>query len=259
VREQRLLRRYARDGDQAARAELVERLTPLAYRLARRYQRPGDPLEDLAQVATIGLLKALDRFDPELGHEFVTYAVPTILGELKRHFRDYGWVMHLSRADQELAVEVRRAADDESRALGRTPTLQELAAATRLSVEEVVRGLDAATAARPASLDVAAASTDPPAEAERWLGRDDHGFELVETRDAVSRGLHALTEREAQVLYMRFYEDFTQTEIAEQIGVSQMQVSRIIRRALEPARWQGELRPSSPTENQEASCSLHSQ
>ncbi len=218
---------------------------PLAYRLARRYQRPGEPLEDLAQVATIGLLKALDRFDPERGHEFLAYAAPTILGELKRYFRDFGWVMHLSRGDQELAGEVKCAAEEASRRLGRAPTPEEIAAATRLNVEEVVRGLDAASAARPASLDVAAASTDgaTAGAAEAWLGRDEEGFELVETRDAVSRGLHRLTKRDSQVLYMRFYEDLTQAEIAERIGLSQMQVSRIIRRSLDPSRWLGELQP----------------
>ena len=218
---------------------------PLAYRLAKRYQRPGEPLEDLAQVATIGLLKALDRFDPERGHEFLAYAAPTILGELKRYFRDFGWVMHLSRGDQELAEAVKRAAEEASRRLGRAPTPEEIAAATRLNVEEVVRGLDAATAARPASLDVAAASTDgaTAGAAEAWLGRDEEGFELVETRDAVSRGLHRLTKRDSQVLYMRFYEDLTQAEIAERVGLSQMQVSRIIRSSLEPSRWRGELQP----------------
>ncbi|HEY8769239.1 MAG TPA: sigma-70 family RNA polymerase sigma factor [Thermoleophilaceae bacterium] len=224
---------------------MVERFMPLAYRLARRYQRPGEPLEDLAQVATIGLLKALDRFDPERGHEFLAYAAPTILGELKRYFRDFGWVMHLSRGDQELAGEVKCAAEEASRRLGRAPTPEEIAAATRLNVEEVVRGLDAASAARPASLDVAAASTDgaTAGAAEAWLGRDEEGFELVETRDAVSRGLHRLTKRDSQVLYMRFYEDLTQAEIAERIGLSQMQVSRIIRRSLDPSRWLGELQP----------------
>jgi RNA polymerase sigma-B factor len=196
-------------------------------------------------VATIGLLKALDRFDPERGHEFLAYAAPTILGELKRHFRDFGWVMHLSRGDQELATEVRHAAEAASALLGRAPTPEEIAAATRLDVEEVVRGLDAATAARPASLDVAAACTEgaSSAGAEAWLGRDEEGFDLVETRDAVSRGLHRLTKRDSQVLYMRFYEDLTQAEIAERVGLSQMQVSRIIRSSLEPSRWQGELQP----------------
>jgi RNA polymerase sigma-B factor len=219
---------------------------PLAYRLARRYQRPGEPIEDLAQVATIGLLKALDRFDPERGHDFMAYAAPTILGELKRYFRDFGWVMHLSRGDQELAAEVKRAAEEASRRLGRAPTPEEIAAATRLEVEEVVRGLDAAAAARPASLDVAAASVDGATSpgAEAWLGRDEEGFELIETRDAVSRGLHRMTKRDSQVLYMRFYEDLTQAEIAERVGLSQMQVSRIIRSSLDKSRWLGELQPA---------------
>ncbi len=194
-------------------------------------------------MATIGLLKALDRFDPERGHEFLAYASPTILGELKRYFRDFGWVMHLSRGDQELAAEVKRAAEALSRQLGRSPTPREIAADSRLSVEDVIRGLDAATAARPASLDMAAGDAATSAGADAWLGRDEEGFELVETRDAVSRGLHAMTKRDSQVLYMRFYEDLTQAEIAERIGLSQMQVSRIIRSSLEPARWLGELQP----------------
>lgn len=216
---------------------------PLAYKLAKRYQRPGEPLEDLAQVATIGLLKALDRFDPERGHEFLAYAAPTILGELKRYFRDFGWVMHLSRGDQELAGAVKRAAEEASRRLGRAPTPPEIAAGSHLSVEDVMRGLDAASAARPASLDAAAGEADTSVGAEAWLGRNEEGFELVETRDAVSRGLHRLTKRDSQVLYMRFYEDLTQAEIAERVGLSQMQVSRIIRSSLEPSRWRGELQP----------------
>ncbi len=217
---------------------------PLAYKLARRYQRPGEPIEDLAQVATIGLLKALDRFDPERGHEFMSYAAPTILGELKRYFRDFGWVMHLSRGDQELAGAVKRAAEEASRRLGRAPTPEEVAAGSHLSVEDVMRGLDAAAAARPASLDVAAGEADTSVGSEAWLGRDEEGFELVETRDAVSRGLRRMTKRDSQVLYMRFYEDLTQAEIAERVGLSQMQVSRIIRSSLEPSRWQGELQPA---------------
>jgi RNA polymerase sigma-B factor len=218
----------------------------VAYKMAGRYQRPGEPIEDLAQVATIGLLKALDRFDPERETEFISYAAPTILGELKRYFRDFGWVMHLSRADQELAAEVKQAADEETRRLGRAPTPKEIAARTRLSVEEVIRGLDAASAARPASLEAASGATETSAGTDRWLARDDDGFALVENRDTLSRCMRALTERESRVLYLRFYEDFTQTEIAEQIGVSQMQVSRIIRRALDMSRRLASPSPASP-------------
>jgi RNA polymerase sigma-B factor len=209
---------------------------PLVYKLARRYQRPGEPLDDLVQVATVGLLKALDRFDPEQDNEFVSYAVPTMLGELKRYFRDFGWVMHLSRGDQELAAEVKKAAEAAGRQLGRAPTPKEIAARSGLGIEDVLRGLESASAARPASLEAAADDADGSPVADRWLAREDDGFALVENRDTLSRCMNALTERECRVLYMRFYEDFTQKEIAEHIGVSQMQVSRIIRRALEFSR-----------------------
>jgi RNA polymerase sigma-B factor len=240
-RERRLFKRYARFDDQEARAELVERFLPVAYKMARRYQRPGEPIDDLAQVAAMGLLKALDRFDPERGLEFISYAAPTIMGELKRYFRDYGWVMHLSRSDQELAASVKRGSEEAARRLGRAPTPREIAAQARLSVEEVLRGLDSAGAAQPASLDGASGATDESPGFERWLARREDGFDLVENRDAISRGMRALTKREQRVLYMRFYEDFTQSEIAEEIGVSQMQVSRIIRQALERSRLAEEL------------------
>jgi RNA polymerase sigma-B factor len=212
--------------------------------MARRYQRPGEPLDDLAQVAAMGLLKALDRFDPEREHEFISYAAPTILGELKRYFRDYGWVMHLSRADQELAASVKRGSEEASRRLGRPPTVREIAAEARLSVEEVLRGLDSASAAQPASLEGSSGDSEESPGSDRWLAADERGFDLVENRDALSRGLRSLSEREQRVLYMRFYQDFTQTEIAERIGVSQMQVSRIIRQALERSRW-AEVAPAS--------------
>jgi RNA polymerase sigma-B factor len=231
-----LFNRYARFDDQEARAELVERFLPVAYKMARRYQRPGEPIDDLAQVAAMGLLKALDRFDPEREHEFISYAAPTIMGELKRYFRDYGWVMHLSRSDQELAAAVKRGTEEAARRLGRAPTPREIGEQARLTVEEVLRGLDSAGAAQPASLDGASGEADESPGFERWLARREEGFDLVENRDAVSRGMRSLSKREQRVLYMRFYEDFTQTEIAERIGVSQMQVSRIIRQALERVR-----------------------
>jgi RNA polymerase sigma-B factor len=191
------------------------------------------------------LLKALDRFDPERGLEFISYAAPTIMGELKRYFRDYGWVMHLSRSDQELAASVKRGSEEAARRLGRAPTPREIAAQARLTVEEVLRGLDSAGAAQPASLEGASGATEESPGSERWLAADEDGFDLVENRDALSRGLRSLSKREQRVLYMRFFEDFTQSEIAERIGVSQMQVSRIIRQALERSRWAEEEAPAS--------------
>jgi RNA polymerase sigma-B factor len=235
-RQQRLLRRHARFGDPAARAELFERFQPLAHSLARRYHRPGEPMDDLAQVAGIGLLKALDRFDPERGVEFSTFAVPTILGELKRYFRDFSWVMHLPRPDQELVLEVNRATEALSRQLGRSPTPQEVARNSRLTVEDVICGLEMANAARPESIDAPARSGDESPTAWDWLGCEEEGFDRVESRDAVAKGLRGLSAQEHEVLFMRFFEDRTQAEIAERIGVSQMQVSRILRRTLERLR-----------------------
>lgn len=261
-REQRLLLRLARFDDQAARAELAERFLPLANGLARRYRRPGEPLDDLTQVASVALLKALDRFDPERGHEFSTYAVPTIIGELKRYFRDLDWVVRLPRHEQELALEVNGLAQELSRRLGRSPSPQEIAAQSRLTVEEVLAGLKAATARRPQSLDGPAQSGDESPFADS-LTCEEEGFARVELRDVVSRSLRGLSAREHEVVYLRFFEDRTQAEIAERIGVSQMQVSRILARALERAyhlahATTSEVFDVTPT-TQEETCSSPSQ
>jgi len=263
-REQRLLRRLARFDDQAARAELVERFLPLACGLARRYQRPGESIDDLAQVASVGLLKALDRFDPERGHEFSTYAVPTILGELKRYFRDFGWVVRLPRPDQELAVEVKRVTEELSRGLGHSPSPQEIAAHSRLTAEEVICSIEATAAARPQSLDALwSTSSDDESRGSRWLECEEEGFARVESRDVVWRSLRGLSPREHEVLYLRFFEDCTQAEIAERIGVSQMQVSRMLRRLLERARCLADATPSNSFNvnpaHQEEACSSPSQ
>ena len=252
-RDQRLLRRHARFDDPAARAELFERFLPLAHSLARRYQRPGEPMDDLAQVAGIGLLKALDRFDPERGVAFSTFAVPTILGELKRYFRDFSWVIHLPRPDQELVLELNRLTEELSWRLGRSPTPQEIAANSRLTVEDVICGLEMASAARPESIEAPAPSGDDSPTASDCLGCEEEGFELVESRDAVSRTLRGLTPQEHEVLFLRFFEDRTQAEIAERIGVSQMQVCRILRRVLERSRRLAV--PPSNDPNQEEPCS----
>jgi len=250
-REQRLLRRLARFDDQAARAELVERFLPLACGLARRYQRPGESIDDLAQVASVGLLKALDRFDPERGHEFSTYAVPTILGELKRYFRDF-------------AVEVKRVTEELSRGLGHSPSPQEIAAHSRLTAEEVICSIEATAAARPQSLDALwSTSSDDESRGSRWLECEEEGFARVESRDVVWRSLRGLSPREHEVLYLRFFEDCTQAEIAERIGVSQMQVSRMLRRLLERARCLADATPSNSFNvnpaHQEEACSSPSQ
>ena len=219
---------------------------PLAQKLAQRYRQSGMPDDDLRQVASLGLVLALDRFDPERGHEFSSFATPTILGELKRYFRDFGWVIHVARSEKELVLMVNRVTEQVSQRLGRSPTPQEIAAACELSVEEVTRGLEVAAGARPGSLDEPAGADGESAPLFQRFGYEEPGFGLVDSRDAVSRSLGCLSEREHQVLYMRFFEDLTQSEIAERIGVSQMHVCRILRRALERSRIVSETTPGPP-------------
>ncbi len=188
-------------------------------------------------MASLGLVLAIERFDAERGVEFSSFAVPTILGELRRHFRDFGWAIHVTRSDQELVLKVNRETEQLSQRLGRSPTSQELADATRLSVEQVVRALEVAAGARPRSIDEPTDSDDDESTTRiERLGYDEAGFELVESRAAACKGLGALTPREREVLYMRFFQDMTQSEIGERIGVSQMHVCRILRRALERAQ-----------------------
>jgi RNA polymerase sigma-B factor len=236
-RVQRLFRRYARFGDLAARDELVERFLPLARGLARRYHRGTEPLDDLVQVASIGLLGAIDRFDPERGREFTTFAVPTIVGVLKRHYRDHGWAMKVQRGDKERVLTLVRATEELSARSGHAPTPIELAEHTGISLEAVLDALELAASARPSSLDGPAGGADgEPGPLGASLGGEDPELALVESRDVVASSVQTLTPRERQVLYLRFVEDRTQTEIGEAIGVTQMQVSRILRHSLERSR-----------------------
>jgi RNA polymerase sigma-B factor len=228
-----LFRRWQRDGDHRARAELVERFGPLARKLARRYQGAREPLDDLVQVANLGLVKALDRFDYECGVAFSSFAVPTIVGELKRYFRDLGWAVHVPRGAQELALAVERAQQKLIAHAGVPPTIGELAQYMELSVEQVLDGLEAAAAHHSISLD--APRDDGKCDAgtlAEVLGEVDGRFELVDEGVTIARAARHLTERERRVLALRFVDDRTQTEIAARIGVSQMQVSRILRRSL---------------------------
>ena len=235
-RVQRLFRRYARFGDPAARDELVERFLPLARGLARRYHRGTEPLDDLVQVASIGLLGAIERFDPERGREFTTFAVPTIVGELKRYYRDHGWAMKVLRGDKERVLALIRATEELS-ARGHAPTPLELAEHTGIALEAVLDALELTAAARPSSLEEPAGGGDgDPGSLGASLGGEDPELELVESRDVVASSVRTLTPRERRVLYLRFVEDRTQTEIGEAIGVTQMQVSRILRHALERSR-----------------------
>jgi RNA polymerase sigma-B factor len=236
-REQRLFIRYHADGDLEARKELIERLLPLARRLAGRYAYTDEPQEDLVQVACVGLIKALDRFDPGRGVTFASYAVPTMLGELRRHFRDKSWAAHVPRATQERALEVNRAIATLSTRLGHVPTTKEIARHLNASSEEVLEAMEAATAYDALSFESLPPSDDgeslPYAET---VGDDEPGFQLVELGDAIAGTLDSLSPRERMIIHLRFVRDLTQSEIGAQVGVSQMHVSRLLRRSLEKLR-----------------------
>jgi RNA polymerase sigma-B factor len=231
--DRRLLERYHRFGDRAARDEIVERFLPLARQLARRYAGAGEPLEDLIQVASLGLVKAVDRFDPKRAVAFSSFAVPTILGELKRHFRDKGWSVRVPRDLQELALRLDRVAEELARELGRAPTPAELAARLQVSEEDVLEAREAAHAYRAVSLDRPRTEEDEgaPSVADA-MGGEDPGFSRAEDAATVDQLLRVLAPREREVLRLRFVEDLTQQEIGERIGVSQMHVSRLIRQAI---------------------------
>ena len=235
--DRRLLERYHQRGDRAARDELVQRLLPLARRIARRYRRSDEPLDDLEQVATLGLIKAIDRFDPAREVAFSSFAVPTMLGEIKRHFRDNGWAVHVPRGMQERVMKVDGALREISRREGRTPSAEEVALATELSVEEVLEALEAGTAYDAVSLDAHRFGDDQEGDTYAdFVGAEDERFDLVEYGVTIAPTLQALPARDRAVLHLRFGEDLTQAEIATRVGVSQMHVSRLIRRSLERLR-----------------------
>ena len=225
----------ARDGDTHARELLVERYLPLARRLARRYQRAEEPLEDLVQVASLGLIKAIDRFDAGREVVFSSYAVPTILGELRRHFRDRTWSVRVPRDLQELALRVDHAVTRLSVGQRRSPSVSEIARAVGASDEQVLDALEAAAAYRATSLDASRSAGQGEETGESvadTLGTHEDGFLRAEERATLEPLLARLTPRERVVLQLRFGADLTQAEIGERIGVSQMQVSRLIRQAL---------------------------
>ena len=230
--DRRLLTAYHRHGDPAARDALVERFLPLARQLARRYQRTGEPLDDLVQVASLGLLKAVDRFDPDRATAFSSFAVPTILGELKRYFRDKGWSVRVPRDLQELAVRVDRLGDELSRELGRAPTPSEMAERLGVTAEQVLEAREAAGAYRAVSLDRPRTEDEEGDAYADVVGDEDPGFGLAEDAATVQRLMRVLTDREREVLRLRFVEDLTQSEIGARVGVSQMHVSRLIRQSI---------------------------
>ena len=247
TREDRLLfERYLRGGDQRAREELVTRFLPLARQLARRYQRAEEPLDDLVQVASLGLIKAIDRFDPDRQVAFSSYAVPTILGELKRHFRDRTWSVRVPRDLQELALRVDKVVASLSRDLRRAPSVPEIARAVQATEEQVLEALEAAGAYRATSLEAPRGGEDEGDTLGDSVGTDEGGFALAEDRATLGRLLTTISPREREVLRLRFEEDMTQAEIGEIIGVSQMQVSRIIRGALARLRLAADRSPALP-------------
>lgn len=244
----------ARAGDGQAREQLVERYLPLARRLARRYQRSEEPQEDLLQVASLGLLKAVDRYDSSRETAFSSFAVPTILGELRRHFRDRTWSVRVPRELQELSLRVDKVAATLSSRHGRAPTVGEIASAMGADEEQVLEALQAAGAYRAGSLDAPRAGSGEDASGESVgdaIGVEEGGFEHAVQRATLGPMFARITERERLVLTLRFGEDLTQAEIGERIGVSQMQVSRLIRHAL--ARMREGLREDSPGASRETS------
>jgi RNA polymerase sigma-B factor len=232
-----LLRRYHEDGDLQAREQLIEQYMSLVRSLARRYSYRGEQLEDLVQIGAIGLIKAIDRFDLERGVELTTYATPNIIGEIKRHFRDKGWSVRVPRGLQELNVQLSRLVEQLTVQLSRSPTIPELAKAAGVEEEEVLEALESGRAYTSLSLSVGGGGGDDddlyPLES---LGTEEHQYEVSEDRAVLAPGFKALDERERTILQLRFFEGLTQSQIAQQVGISQMHVSRLIRRSLEKIR-----------------------
>src|SRR5215217_1293824 len=240
--DEKLLLRYHEEGDLDAREELVLRFMPLARQLASRYRHAGEALEDLVQVACLGLLKAVDRYEPQRGDGFTRYAVPTMLGELKRHFRDKGWSVHVPRATQELVLKVSEALGTLPAKLSRSPRPRDVAKAVGAPVEDVLEAMEAATAYEATSLDAPRPGDDDDG-AWTWgesVSVEEPGYELVEIGETLRGTLEALPERERMILRLRFEHDLTQAEIAERVGVSQMHVSRLLRRSLDRLAAAGE-------------------
>lgn len=227
-RSAELFERLSDDPD--AREELVRLHYPLVEYLARRFAGRGEPVDDLVQVASIGLLKAIDRFDRDRGVKFSTYATPTIIGELKRHFRDKGWAMRVPRRLQEIGLQLSRVVSEMYQDLGRSPTVPEIAEKSGLSEDDVLEGMDAIHAHSIGSLD---APTDDEGQTSGGrLGAEDETYELLEGWASVAPHLEKLPDRERHILYLRFFRGMTQSQIADKLGISQMHVSRILSRTL---------------------------
>ncbi|HWM73719.1 MAG TPA: RNA polymerase sigma factor SigF [Nocardioides sp.] len=230
-----------RDGDaptssrDTARDDLVHLHLPLVEHCARRFRNRGEPFEDLVQVGTIGLIKSIDRFDSDRGVEFSTYATPTIIGEIKRYFRDKGWAIRVPRRLQELRMQIGAATAELTQSLGRSPTPRELAESIGCSVEEIVEGIESSNAYSTLSLDATDDDDGSPSMLDA-IGIDDEALEHVEIRESIKPLLDRLDPREKKILLLRFFRNMTQSQIAEEIGVSQMHVSRLLSRTLQHLR-----------------------
>ncbi len=233
-----LLRRYHEQGDIAAREQLIEQYMSLVRSLARRYSYRGEQLEDLVQIGCIGLIKAIDRFDLNRGVELTTYATPNIIGEIKRHFRDRGWSVRVPRGLQELNVQLSRLIEQLTVQLGRSPTIAELAKAANVEEEAVLEALESGRAYSSLSLSAGSGGGDDDGELDplESLGTEEHAYEVSEDRAVLAPGFKVLDERERRILHLRFFKGLTQSQIAQQVGISQMHVSRLIRRSLEKIR-----------------------
>jgi RNA polymerase sigma-B factor len=232
-----LLRKYHEEGDLHAREQLIEQYMSLVRSLARRYSYRGEQLEDLVQIGAIGLIKAIDRFDLERGVELTTYATPNIIGEIKRHFRDKGWSVRVPRGLQELNVQLSRLIEQLTVQLGRSPTIAELAKASGSTEEEVLEALESGRAYSSLSLSTGGGGDgEDDLDPLESIGTEEHQYEVSEDRAVLAPGFRVLDERERKILQLRFFDGLTQSQIAQQVGISQMHVSRLIRRSLEKIR-----------------------
>jgi RNA polymerase sigma-B factor len=234
-----LLRRYHEEGNLQAREQLIEQYMSLVRSLARRYSYRGEQLEDLVQIGAIGLIKAIDRFDLDRGVELTTYATPNIIGEIKRHFRDKGWSVRVPRGLQELNVQLSRLVEQLTVQLGRSPTISELAKAAGTEEEEVLEALESGRAYSSLSLSSGGGGGSDDGEdldPLESIGTEEHQYEVSEDRAVLAPGFRVLDDRERMILHLRFFKGLTQSQIAQQVGISQMHVSRLIRRSLEKIR-----------------------
>lgn len=220
----------------SAREDLVHLHLPLVEHCARRFRNRGEPFEDLVQVGTIGLIKSVDRFESERGVEFSTYATPTIIGEIKRHFRDKGWAIRVPRRLQELRLQISTTTAELTQNLGRSPTTRELAERLGCTVEEIIEGMESGNAYSTLSLDATDDREDAGGSMLDALGIDDPNLEHIEVRESIKPMLDQLDPREKRILVLRFFKNMTQTQIAEEVGISQMHVSRLLTRTLDQMR-----------------------